>query len=660
VPLEKRVRVTPRGLDLDGELLPLLSGEIHYFRHDPSDWPRLLDALVGLGLGLVSTYVPWNVHEVDAGRLDFGESARENDLDRFLDLAAERSLHAVLRPGPHINAELTWLGFPFRVLRDPRAMARTPGGNPVWLPLAPRALPIPSYASSFFLDEACAWLAAVGERIRGRQWPDGPVVMVQIDNEAPLLFRDGPFDQDYSQGALAAYGAFLDSRGRPAAEPPSRFDARSAEDLLPYLEWVEFKERLFADALRRLRGALEGAGVDRVAFSHNETQGGVVHPMWPGSLDAADVVGFDFYHQRRLLGRARGRCRYAAGTCELPWAAELGTGGPWNLPPLRRADTEALALTALSSGLRGCNLFMAADRDRWYGAPIDERGRPRPGPAKRTRAIVEAFGLAAEEGLAPFARVAMVAPRAYARLSVATWGGGPLLPPSIEAFGPGASFGCLEDTLGFEGPIQILWVAAFEGITDALGRAGVGHLVVDGDGVADRLEGHLVAVVPSFELFDRRLWERLLEQVEAGLEVVLGPKLPEIGEDGRALPRPKGLDPERGGELGQGRIVVARLDTTEGVAALSDSLASRKDLLSPTRPAEPGLDVSALMAEDRLAMIGVAELEGRPRASARVAVDGDSSTLIDVMDGSQVDARGGELELELDAYQVRLLRMEPR
>ena len=50
--------------------MPLLSGEVHYFHHRPEDWPRLLDSIRDLGFSMVSSYVPWGVHERAKGELD--------------------------------------------------------------------------------------------------------------------------------------------------------------------------------------------------------------------------------------------------------------------------------------------------------------------------------------------------------------------------------------------------------------------------------------------------------------------------------------------------------------------------------------------------------------------------------------------------------------
>ena len=61
-------------------------------------------------------------------------------------------LAVVLRPGPHVNAELTSFGMPDHVLADPACQARSASGSPVWMPSPPRAWPLPSYASTVFRE----------------------------------------------------------------------------------------------------------------------------------------------------------------------------------------------------------------------------------------------------------------------------------------------------------------------------------------------------------------------------------------------------------------------------------------------------------------------------------------------------------------------------
>ena len=290
-----RVRLHPHGLDLgDGQVLPLWAGAMHYWHHPPAEWRPALEAMKAMGLRLVDVYVPWGVHEQPSGELDFGQFDPRLDVAAFLALVHELGMQCILRPGPHINAELTRFGLPERVVWDPEFQARTPGGHPVMLPMVPVAFPVPSYASDAFLDETARWYRGVGVAVGHLRWPDGPIVMVQVDNEGALYFRDGVYDQDYHPDALHAFRQFLRVKYRhlrllreawndpaltfTAVEPPRRFDARKVEDLARHVDWTEFHEHLLSSALERMAAALVDVGSSRVDLQACKLEYSIVSP----------------------------------------------------------------------------------------------------------------------------------------------------------------------------------------------------------------------------------------------------------------------------------------------------------------------------------------------------------------------------------------------
>src|ERR1700710_711900 len=104
----ERVRLSPRGLGLGSREVPLISGSVHYWRLDPREWLATLAALQSLGIDIVDVYLSWGVHEQADGSLDFGVRDPRLDVVRFLNAAESLGLLAIVRPGPHINAELTF------------------------------------------------------------------------------------------------------------------------------------------------------------------------------------------------------------------------------------------------------------------------------------------------------------------------------------------------------------------------------------------------------------------------------------------------------------------------------------------------------------------------------------------------------------------------
>src|SRR6185436_16399058 len=97
-----------------------------------------------------------------------------------------------------------------------------------------------------------------------------------------------------------------------------------------------------------------------------------------------DLVGFDYYHaatpqNRSIIARRTSELSVRSEGSGLPaFACEMGAGFPPFFPPLDERDSAFAVLAALAYGLRGFNVYMAVERDRWIGSPIDRHGRPRP------------------------------------------------------------------------------------------------------------------------------------------------------------------------------------------------------------------------------------------------------------------------------------------
>lgn len=87
---------------LDGEKFHIYAGAIHYFRTVPEYWEDRLRKLKLAGFNTVETYVCWNLHEPKKGVFDFSGML---DIVRFLRIAQELGLYAIVRPGPYICAE---------------------------------------------------------------------------------------------------------------------------------------------------------------------------------------------------------------------------------------------------------------------------------------------------------------------------------------------------------------------------------------------------------------------------------------------------------------------------------------------------------------------------------------------------------------------------
>jgi len=546
----KAVEVRPQGLWLRDreELVPLYAGAMHYWRHAPEDWGPCLDAMKAMGLRLVDTYIPWGVHETAHGVFDFGERFARLDVARFLRLVGDKGMHVIARPGPHINAELTYFGLPERVVWDRECQARTPRDNPVILPMVPVAFPVPSYASNAFHDETALWFDAVGEVLAPLLHPHGPVVMLQVDNEGALYFRDGPYDQDYHPDAVTLFRSFLRDKYSSVkalreawndqaptfanVSPPVRFDAKEANDLARHLDWMEFHEHLLAEAMGRFGNALENAGLTTVPTLHNFPLGESATPLNASRMaEVVDLIGLDYYHPAnpqhhmtilRRTGELATRCE---GRKVPPFGAEVGAGFPPFFPPLDDKDSLYALMSAMAYGLRGFNLYMAVDRDRWVGAPIDVHGMPRR-LADEYHALIEVLDKVRFNHLHRRTSVKLVVPRALRRLARATHAFGPVTPTAFHVAGAGPMESCLEDDFGLGEVAPIVgesYVRAFE---RALLARGVPFSYAAGESLEMSIIGAKWIVCTTAGGLKADVLGSLRGATDRGILVTVGPRIP--------------------------------------------------------------------------------------------------------------------------------------
>lgn len=271
---------------IDGRPVYLGSVDYPYYRDEPDHWAGRLDALIAIGHRFVTCYVPWRHHEIEMlgeRRFDFaGETRPSRNVVRFLELAAERDLVVILKPGPFVHAELNYGGLPDFVCPARRAdiepMLAADDRPVMWgggeridgrRELEPWPLPAPF--DPVFSAEVETWFAAVRrELLEPFGGNDGPIALVQLANEG--IYSNGqhaPWAYDYSASSTAFYRLWLAERygdldtyrrlvGQAetweSIEPPRarRRHVRLA-DVLPYRDWSAYQAAYMAELLRRLR-----------------------------------------------------------------------------------------------------------------------------------------------------------------------------------------------------------------------------------------------------------------------------------------------------------------------------------------------------------------------------------------------------------------------
>ena len=618
--------------------LPFYAGAMHYWRVDPKRWAACLRTIHDQGLTIVETYVPWRVHETSDGVHDWTGS---KDLGAFLTAARAAGLSVVLRPGPHVNAELTSFGIPDHVLADPACLARTAHGTPAWMPSPPRAWPIPSYASAAFQRRVHAWYATVAAVVAPHLAPEGPVVAIGVDNEAQLFFRLGAYDLDYHPDALAWW---RDASGLEGAPPR----AWNAADAARCVSWVRFKDQYIARALGAFAKSLDEVGFAGIARFHN------LPPGHHGLYDLRRIqhaiggpVGIDAYTPRAEFRDLRRRATALVGNAHpVPLALEVGVGFfPW-FPPLDPGNDPTRErdhlLSLLAAGVRGFNLFMAVERDRYYGAAITKTGLLEP-HATWIKPLVAALAEIDWPALRRTTPIALINSKADARFGAATCVVDPMTPVLSEILGLGPA-GHAE--LGTDaGAIAARrWQTA---IASALELAQVPYAIVDDAASEDELAQYRAVIVPTTARVDRGLWQRISALAEHKRAiVVLGPTTPTHDELDQPLLDPP---PRRVGKIRDGS-----LDDLPGLARDLASLAG--DLPDAWQIERPD-DVRAFAYADAAGSTKVVfVVSDAPKGvTAVLLADAATTKLRDPFTREQLPVVGGKITVALPPRGVRML-----
>ena len=372
------VTIAEKKIWVDDVAIPLLSGEVHYWRLDPANWLPVLRRAREMGLQVIATYVCWDFHEIEPGHYDFrGETDPRRNLLGFLDLLTAEGFWIILRPGPYIYSEWRNNGVP----DDAACLHRL---DPAF---QARALP---YIHAV-VEAVCPYLATHGGRILLWQAEN------EIDPWSPWYAEQlglgqeiGPFHdflyQRYGdvEGLNSVWGTAYDSIQ----------DARSVSQVFPtrpdlmnrYLDFIRFQHWYVTCVAAWAVKTYRDFGVD-VPIYLNAYSGHSIQP-WADLESLANLAGPDIYPSRELGLRTDEHrhvleaVRYTRTYSCLPYIPEF-EAGIWHdwldqvgtLPP---NHYPMICLSALLAGAAGWNWYMLANRDNWYQCPINEWGRTRP------------------------------------------------------------------------------------------------------------------------------------------------------------------------------------------------------------------------------------------------------------------------------------------
>lgn len=590
---ERRISVGNGEFRIDGRVEKLYGGAVHYWRLDREKWEGILQSVKDLGFTMISIYIPWEAHELERGVFDFGERDSRTDIDAFLTLCEQNGFRIVVRPGPQINSEMTWFGYPKRILADAELHALSAQGSKSILTQVPKPIPALSYAVDKFFNETALWFDAICPILSKHAINNGGgIVAAQVDNEMAFFFGINAYSGDYSPASLAAYRTFLLGKygsleaisaahgtsysAASNIDPPRRFEATDKSQVPAQVDWVEYREHYLVDSMDRLAGMMRERGLDQIALFHNYP-----HPLGPGGAASGfttpfnipllesklDFVGFDIYSRKHLYNHVKTVGSYVVGTSRYPYIPEFIAGvWPWYLNPGEDYDEEFVTKAALMQGLKGFSRYMLVERDRWLDSPIRRDGRLR----EKAGMYTNANRMQKEGNLTSLRReadVLLLANREYDRLEAASvlvsFPGDFLETPSTFSEYPNRMT-VAEDALGFSRPIQVEKSAWFSAYYDALYASGAGYVLSDTALDPQLWAQYKVLVVATFDYLSEATQAALVDYARAGGVLVVGPELPTL--DSLMQPCTILADAAR---VGVGRIVV--VDDLNSVSTVLDA-----------------------------------------------------------------------------------------
>ncbi len=148
-----------RSLLLDDKPWTPIMGEFHYSRYPENEWRAELLKMKAGGIDIVATYVFWIHHEEIEGSWEW---AGDKNLRKFIQLAGETGLKAIVRCGPWCHGEVRNGGLPDWIVTRGKTRSEDPA----------------------FLGSTKILYDQIAAQLKGLLWKEGgPVIGIQVDNE---------------------------------------------------------------------------------------------------------------------------------------------------------------------------------------------------------------------------------------------------------------------------------------------------------------------------------------------------------------------------------------------------------------------------------------------------------------------------------------------
>lgn len=361
----------------------LISGEVHYFRIHPKHWKKHIQLLKQSGADTVSTYIPWDWHEIEEGNFDFeGRTNPARNLIEFIKLCKKENLDMIVKPGPYILAEYENQGLPEWLLKklSKSAFALDEMGNVISNDLV-------SYLSDEFLDYAFKWYDKVMPIISSFQKENnGPIKMLQVCNEVGV-FQWLSGNIDYNPKVISLYKEFIlnkyktiDVLNSTYSTDYKKFDEVNApvgkiknkSDYCGYFDFHLFFRHYYNQYISLLKNKIRSFGIN-VQLTHNIPgwiYGNAAElPMLISTYseifkDHNDII-FGLDHIPEFISFRNAHSDLACNKIlealqpNAPiWAAEFQAGTREHHVRAYANDLETFYFASLAHGMKGFNYYM--------------------------------------------------------------------------------------------------------------------------------------------------------------------------------------------------------------------------------------------------------------------------------------------------------------
>jgi len=313
--------------------------EMHYFRVDKKYWSICFERIKKAGFRIISTSVPWNLHQDDKRDIDFtGYSDPRKDLIVFLELAREFGFKVMLRPGPWISAQWPNGGLPKFLFSDLKIFARDSKGQELKLK-----------------DDA-------GVDVLSKYYPG--FLASRYDDIKKLRQAYKSKDESFE-----------------TVDPPRDFNDLDIRDLPKTFDWFRFREFMLKSYLAFLEDLFKSYTVEPLFFRSLYFRPGDSLPAFDLYSKERDLMlGTNVFPEGTYFDLVQ-KGRYLRGEYGFSWASSFTSGTSATENELKAGDVaypdglrRFYVVSGLLSGFNGFNHYMFVNRDHWYGAPLANDG----------------------------------------------------------------------------------------------------------------------------------------------------------------------------------------------------------------------------------------------------------------------------------------------